>query len=209
MRILYDNNWCSCSSWGGDSLPHFLFSNFWRFHSGLFMSKWKICITTGAWKCTSTTLHKKTFIFRVFAFCLHDRPRVKCLLYKASLHLLLPSMVSFDRAQPVTSPESFCTSYRAGWAETGNAADEGTAWGCFCLWRDGRRQGVCCYKAKLWGYLSHTTSRPTSTPSVCSSVVTVSLIYFHDFSLQIFILFTLSLLFPAVVFLFCSPFTLY
>lgn len=120
----------------------------------------------------------------IFSVCFLYTTRVKCLLNKAAPHLLLPSMVCFDRVQPVMSLRSFCTSWRAGWAETGNVADEArhgdvSASGTVAC----RSQGACWYEAKVWGYLSHTSSQPASAPSESRPVF--SLFYLNDFSLQI------------------------
>lgn len=98
-------------------------------------------------KSTGTVLHKVCF-----SVCFLYTTKVKCLLNKATPHLLLPSMVCFDRVQPVMSLGSFCTSWRAGWAESGNAADEArhgdvSASGAVAC----RSQGACWYEAKVWG----------------------------------------------------------
>lgn len=130
-----------------------------------FLSIQKMCTKTGALKHTVISVDSPSYS-RVFTLQSHS-----------------PSPPPWLGVfwQPVPSPESFCTSYRSGWtkAGSGNTVDEGhhqdvSACGATAC---GRQE--CCLVAILWGYLSHTTSRPTSTPPVSlSSWVTAALFHF-------------------------------
>ena len=105
----------------------------------------------------------------------------ECLLYRASLHLLLPPPCV------LTEPSQF-PPQRASAPRTG--PDEPRLVLGTPLMRDHIKtflpvapqpagDGECCLVATLWGYLSHTTSRPTSTPPVSlSSWVTAVLFHF-------------------------------
>lgn len=112
------------------------------------------------------------------------------LTLQATLHLVLSGTVCFDRVLSVASPESFCSSYWPGWPETGNTVFSASGAAC-------RMQGACCCKAKLWGYLSHATSGPTSTPS-----------FFHQLPVQVPWPFSVTHLFKQIEIPTFRPFTL-
>ena len=106
----WNHSCCHSSLEDSHEHPRVIFRHFCKFLSIQKKKKWT---KTGALKHTIISVDSSSYS-RVFTLqSLAPSPP--------------PSSLCFDRTQPVSSPESLCTSYRSGWTEagSGNTVDEG------------------------------------------------------------------------------------
>lgn len=109
-------------------------------------------------------------------------PTSKCWHYKATLHLLLASMLCFDRERPVASRGSSWASHQARVTQAWEHRWR-TMWRSLCLWHNslqevvGRR--VCCYSTK-WSIEATCPTRPRSANHNFYLCFTTCLLECHD-----------------------------